>query len=356
MFLTELGNQRIAKKMDVNPIFRGRDFKVEKDLCFVLMPLHDPFTSIFEGHIKPVAKKCGLNAVKADDITSNKPVMEDVWKYLNKARLVIADLTDSNPNVFYELGIAHTLGKEVIMVSQHTTKVPFDVGHVRYIEYVYPSQAQSLESRLYDTISQVLKDSRFELRPKSTKVMSLELANPRTQRLNELVDWAKQWIPSNYPARISRLSLYGEGEWNIKEWCDLEIRNEAVKRWKLSDGTAKDYSDTVMLTVYPEFEQSIVAGVKKHQAELAAEEQRKERKRAVVSQAFEKLRNPFWGGDFVKLLIDSQLFSQEEAENELRKSIQVREIFEVQPGLGLYQLNKAFPLRSFTGHLNSKRP
>ena len=116
------------------------------------MPLHDPFTSIFEEQIKPAAQKNGLKAVKADDISSNKPVMEDVWRYLNQARIVVADLSGSNPNVFYELGVAHTLGKEVIMIAQHLTVVPFDVGHIRFIEYEYPSGKEQLAYKLRETI------------------------------------------------------------------------------------------------------------------------------------------------------------------------------------------------------------
>jgi hypothetical protein len=162
--------------MEVNPVFRGRDFKLKEDLCFVIMPLRSPFPSIFENHIKPIAKKCGLTAVKADDINSNKPVMEDVWAHLNRARIVVADLTGSNPNVFYELGIAHTLGKEVIMISQRRRKPPFDVGHVRFIPYTYPSKITLFEKKLRDTITQVLRDSKSEViegQPPETKQLDL---------------------------------------------------------------------------------------------------------------------------------------------------------------------------------------
>jgi nucleoside 2-deoxyribosyltransferase len=59
----------------------------------------------------------------------------DIWKGILKARIVIADITDRNPNVFYELGIAHTLGKPVILLTQKLTDIPFDLNRFRHIVY-----------------------------------------------------------------------------------------------------------------------------------------------------------------------------------------------------------------------------
>ena len=259
--------------MEVEPVFRGRKFKAKNDLCFVLMPLHDPFTSIFEQHIKPVAAKCGLNAVKADDIYSNKPVMEDVWAYLNEARLVIADLTDSNPNVFYELGIAHTLGKEVIMVAQHIVKVPFDVGHVRYINYVFPSKVAEFEKQLQATITQVLKDSTVEVRflEQETKLRGIEKGQAssavRLQRLASLTDWARDRTKNNLLilVHLGRYEHETVSTWSVFERINSETRTEAVRRWGLSSGTAKDYADTVMLAIRPEFERQMESEIEKEE-------------------------------------------------------------------------------------------
>ena len=56
--------------------------------------------------------------MRADDIYDNRPIIEDVWRCTNEARILIAELTGRNPNVFYETGIAHTVGKEVILITQ----------------------------------------------------------------------------------------------------------------------------------------------------------------------------------------------------------------------------------------------
>lgn len=74
--------------------------------------------------------------MKADDIFTPTAIMEDIWEYINKSRLIVADVTGKNPNVFYELGIAHTIGKDVIILTQNEDDVPFDLKHLRYIKYI----------------------------------------------------------------------------------------------------------------------------------------------------------------------------------------------------------------------------
>ena len=86
--------------------------------------------------------------------------MQDIWKSICEARVVIADLTNLNPNVMYELGIAHTVGKETILIYQKPTekiKFPFDLSHIRRIEYVNDAVGgQKLVQDLKDTLKNVL--------------------------------------------------------------------------------------------------------------------------------------------------------------------------------------------------------
>jgi hypothetical protein len=55
-------------------------------------------------------------------------IMEGIWMMINKSRFLVADITDTNPNVLYELGIAHTLGKGVITISEKPDYIPFDIA------------------------------------------------------------------------------------------------------------------------------------------------------------------------------------------------------------------------------------
>jgi len=151
--------EKARRRITLNPIFKGRGFLLEQNLCFVLMPFEQRFQPIYEDHIKKViVEECKMKCMRADDIFSNREIIEDIWEYINKARIVVADVTGKNPNVYYELGIAHTTGKEVIILTQSVDDVPFDIRHLRVIEYTYdPRGAKKLEESLASTIKSILK-------------------------------------------------------------------------------------------------------------------------------------------------------------------------------------------------------
>jgi guanylate kinase len=122
--------------------------------CFVLMPFADELRPVYEDHIVPTCKKLGITVARADQIFSTNPVMHDVREAVTSARYVIADLTHLNPNVFYEVGICHALGKDVILITQdRDDQIPFDLRHIRRIHYEYtPRGMQALEEALKQTI------------------------------------------------------------------------------------------------------------------------------------------------------------------------------------------------------------
>ena len=106
----------LRRVVPANPIWRGRDFETNKSLCFVLLPFKDEYFELYESAIQPAVEAAGLSAQHAGEIFGNREIVEDIWESICKARLIIADVTGRNPNVFYELGIAHTLGKESIVI------------------------------------------------------------------------------------------------------------------------------------------------------------------------------------------------------------------------------------------------
>lgn len=127
--------ERQARIVRISPIFKGRDFLIEERLCFVLMPFRDQFLRIYNDHIKPALVEMGLQVLKSDDIFTTTEIVEDIWEYINKAKIIVADVTGRNGNVFYELGIAHTVGKPVIILTQDENDIPFDLRHLRYFKY-----------------------------------------------------------------------------------------------------------------------------------------------------------------------------------------------------------------------------
>jgi hypothetical protein len=110
--------------------------QVDNDLCFVLMPFSPlKLSEIYEQYVRPPIEQLGLRCLRADDISKSTKIMQDIWEHINRARVVVAEMTCRNANVFYELGMAHVLGKDVILLSQSTADVPFDLAGVRHIRY-----------------------------------------------------------------------------------------------------------------------------------------------------------------------------------------------------------------------------
>ncbi|MBA4072588.1 MAG: hypothetical protein C0497_12250 [Gemmatimonas sp.] len=125
--------------------------------CFVLMPFRDELKPVYNDHIMPSVQACGLTCQRADQIFSTKPIMEDIVDAVRNARIVVADLTSANPNVFYETGICHAMGKDVVLITQDS-EVPFDLRHVRQIRYRYtPPGMKIFEEELKATLRAILQ-------------------------------------------------------------------------------------------------------------------------------------------------------------------------------------------------------
>jgi hypothetical protein len=143
-------------------MFRKREFEPDPKLCFVMMPSddpkspHKPFMRVYRV-IKATVRKTKLRCKRADEIFGVKPIVQDIWEYINKASLTIADLTGRNTNVFYEVGLSHALPKKVIFLTQTMDDVPFDVKYVRCILYRNTEPGRrKLTKDLYRTIKTVL--------------------------------------------------------------------------------------------------------------------------------------------------------------------------------------------------------
>ncbi|MDE2364140.1 MAG: hypothetical protein KGM42_15795 [Hyphomicrobiales bacterium] len=99
-----------------------------------MMPFSAEFDGVYQS-IKAVLEGASYECRRADDFWLHAHIMQDVVELICTSRVVICDLSGKNPNVFYEIGIAHTVGKEVILITQHMDDVPFDLRALRCIIY-----------------------------------------------------------------------------------------------------------------------------------------------------------------------------------------------------------------------------
>lgn len=125
---------------------------IEPALVSVMMPFNANFAAVYES-IRLAADNVGLRCRRADDIWENPAIIQDVVALIDRSRIVICDCTDRNPNVFYEAGIAHTLGREVILITQSEQDIPFDLRHLRHVRYLNNAEgrrglADALQGRM----------------------------------------------------------------------------------------------------------------------------------------------------------------------------------------------------------------
>lgn len=136
--------------MIVRPAFPAVDYEIDPSLIFLLIPFSESWSDDLRLLIEDAAHGLPLEVKRSDDIFDPEIIVNDVWKLINKASLVIADITVHNANVFYELGIAHAIGKKVVLIRQHDSpQAPFDVASWRQLEYgLTPRDAKRFKTDL----------------------------------------------------------------------------------------------------------------------------------------------------------------------------------------------------------------
>lgn len=121
--------------------------RVRPDLLSAMMPFAG-FGPVWEV-IQRAATANGMDSGRADNRWDHPAIIQDVVALIDEAAIVICDCTGKNANVFYEMGIAHSYGKEVIIITQNPADIPFDIAHLRHIRYLGNDQGLAqLEAEL----------------------------------------------------------------------------------------------------------------------------------------------------------------------------------------------------------------
>ena len=259
----------MAEKIICNPeVFSSRAFPGEDKTkrCFVIMPFKSEtdeekrIQDVYKHHILPVAKKCGLDCTRADDrryFRNGKPIMEQIWKAICTADIIIGDFTTSNPNVTYEAGLAHTIGKPLIGIVQNMSDVPFDYRHLRFITYTTTHKGyEKLDGELEEEIRAYMKEleeeypQRHSEKPPADTETAQKLRQAMQERdaLREELVQARQIIvsvedemgatESNCRAMISQLDqAYSATESQLQKQTEV-TRKQAAKIAKLEQELA----------------------------------------------------------------------------------------------------------------------
>jgi hypothetical protein len=217
--------------------------QVEPSLCFVLMPFKKKFNRVWEIiRVTAESDPFNLQCLRADQISRPGYIMEDVLQYIARASTIIADLTDRNPNVFYELGIArtHKASTAVFLLSQSIDFIPFDLRHLRCL--IYKPDLSDLGAKLTEAFHQAVPPQyRLNLHERERKKFPVRLSG-RDRCLYELeleghylgVDGVKftlriiRFVAAQQPEEVYEEPLYLGQEQNVMDLPKLD--------WKLRYG------------------------------------------------------------------------------------------------------------------------
>jgi hypothetical protein len=106
-----------------------------KPFVFVLMPFSVDFKDIYESGIKSACEAAGAYCERVDEQLHQGSITQRIYNQIAKADIIVADMSNRNPNVFYETGYAHALGKQVILLTQCADDIPFDLKDYPHIVY-----------------------------------------------------------------------------------------------------------------------------------------------------------------------------------------------------------------------------
>lgn len=134
-----------------------------EDICFVIMPFGGYFDEYYQSIYLPAIEAAEMTPFRADNLNRPGNIVSDIWLYTQKAKIILADLSGKNPNVFYELGLAHAIAKPVILIAESIDDVPFDLRSLRVLEYDKnkPRWGDILQKQITKAIKEV-QDSPFE--------------------------------------------------------------------------------------------------------------------------------------------------------------------------------------------------
>lgn len=135
------------------PIFGTAPMTLDSRSAFVLLPAAERLNKNYPA-IEKAALENGVTLRRARDIKEGRSAVWDLWESINGSRVVIADLTGPDPGVMYALGIAHTVGRDTILIYPRGSKYLVDIPRTRKIEY---RRSDAGREKLGQNLSEMLK-------------------------------------------------------------------------------------------------------------------------------------------------------------------------------------------------------
>lgn len=176
--------------MSINASTGTSELNNQRETCFVIMPFGGFFDAYYHNIYAPAIENSGLRPTRADDIYRPSNIVQDIWTYTKQAKLILADLTEKKPIVFYELGLAHALAKAAILLAETIEYVPFDLRALRVLVYNknIPDWGAVLKLSIQQSIKEIITSPLKAVLPTFLDVAEISHAkiSPETKALLEI--------------------------------------------------------------------------------------------------------------------------------------------------------------------------
>jgi len=193
--------------IDIISIFDCLDIERDKkSFAFVLLPFRPKHTTIYNNIVKPSVIKKRLRCLKADDFKTNTNKLNDIVRNIWKSEFIIADITDLNPNVMYELGFAHAMKKEVIIIYEETNTVdvpveynfPFDIQYIEIIKFKNDAEGGVILQRDLEKTIDYVKG-----------IIAKSKASEMKKKVEENEEYEYKYsVISNFQIRVRRIEYF----------------------------------------------------------------------------------------------------------------------------------------------------
>ncbi len=230
-----------------------------KEHCFVIMPFGGYFDQYYTDIYKPSIEANGLVSLRVDSLLKPSTIVSDIWELTNSSKIMLADLTGINPNVMYELGLAHAIAKPTILISETIDSVPYDLRSIRVLtfdknetgwdEKLRKNLTQSIAETLTSPIDSVLP-AFLKLKPNNPEVneFSTDLLEIK-QMLNKAISGSMQ--TDNAKTANSKFKILGPKEFfaavaeakklYFQDGLELfDIKKRLIEEYSISQITADD--------------------------------------------------------------------------------------------------------------------
>lgn len=209
-------------------------------VCFLITPIGKEETEtrknadeVLDYIVYPVCEKYGYSVVRADKMPNSGLITKTIIEQIISADLVIADLTGSNPNVFYELAIRHSYRKPAIQIIKGAMNIPFDVANMRTISYETTLSGADAAKQDIEAMLKSIEAGDIVHNPVSEVSTLLNISENSTQENAEILSTLLlevQQIPDNLKALENNIETrFSQMLSAFIETIKNEQTNEAVK-------------------------------------------------------------------------------------------------------------------------------